>query len=154
MGTDAAGAEARAAHDAYQGSELPDLSLVDPDNRRPVDYEQRRAALRDLDAAPPKLRLTATALRLRREHPQWFLAGATYEPLDAGERAVAFCRSGEVVTVAPTRSLRVEREGWGDDAVTLPAGTWTDLLGGSGTHSGSTALATLLATGPALLVRA
>jgi (1->4)-alpha-D-glucan 1-alpha-D-glucosylmutase len=137
--------------DTYQGTELPDLSLVDPDNRRPVDYEARRAGLADLASAPPKLRLTATALRLRREHPEWFLAGATYEPLDAGPRAVAFCRSGEVVTVAPTRALLTER-GWGEDAVTLPDGAWRDLLGG-GSYSGTVPLGTLLADGPALLVR-
>ncbi len=140
--------------DTYQGTELPDLSLVDPDNRRPVDYDLRRAGLADLAAAPPKLRLTATALRLRREHPEWFLADATYEPLDAGPRAVAFGRSGEVVVVAPTRSLLVERSGWGDDAVSLPSGDWRDLLGG-GTWSGTVRLAGLLAApGGALLVRA
>lgn len=139
--------------DTYQGTELPDLSLVDPDNRRPVEYDARRAGLADLAAAPPKLRLTATALRLRRDHPDWFLAGATYEPLDAGDRAVAFVRSGEVVTVAPTRALAVQRSGWGTDAVALPDGTWRDLLGG-GTWKGTVALGDLLAAGPALLVRA
>ncbi len=66
---------------------------------------------------------------------------------------MAFCRSGQVVTVAPTRALRVEREGWGDDAVTLPDGSWTDLLGG-GSWSGRVRLAELLDGGPALLVRA
>ncbi len=116
--------------DTYQGTELPDLSLVDPDNRRPVDYEARRAGLADLAAAPAKLRLTAAALRLRRDHPEWFLADATYEPLDAGPRALAFSRSGRVVTVAPTRALTVQRSGWGDDAVSLPDGSWTDRLGG------------------------
>ncbi len=138
--------------DTYQGTELPDLSLVDPDNRRPVDYDARRAGLADLASAEPKLRLTATALRLRREHPEWFLAGATYEPLDAGAHAVAFCRSAAVVTVAPIRAALVERSGWGDDAVRLPDGAWTDLLGG-GTWSGRVRLADLLPGGPALLVR-
>ncbi len=139
--------------DTYQGTELPDLSLVDPDNRRPVDYEARRAGLKDLASAPAKLRLTATALRLRREHPEWFLADATYEPLAAGDRAVAFCRSGEVVTVAATRALLVERSGWGEDAVTLPEGEWRGVLDG-GTWSGRVSLGELLAAGPALLVRA
>jgi len=137
--------------DTYQGSELPDLSLVDPDNRRPVDWDARRAGLADLDAAPPKLRVTATVLRLRREHPEWFLADGTYAPLDAGERAVGFVRSGQVVVVAPTRALRVEREGWGDDAVTLPDGTWRDALSGR-THHGTVPLSDLL-TPVALLVK-
>ena len=136
--------------DTYQGSELPDLSLVDPDNRRPVDWEARRAGLADLAAAPPKLRLTATVLRLRREHPEWFLADATYEALDAGSRAVGFVRSGQVVVVAPTRALAVEREGWRDDAVTLPDGTWRDALSGA-RFSGTVPLADLL-TPVALLV--
>ena len=53
----------------------------------------------------------------------------------------------------PTRALVVERTGWGSDAVTLPDGTWRDLLGG-GTWKGAVPLGDLLATGPALLVRA
>ena len=139
--------------DVYQGTELPDLSLVDPDNRRVVDWEARRAGLADLASAPAKLRLTAAALRLRREHPEWFLAEATYEPLDAGARAVAFARSGSVVTVAPTRALLVERDGWGEDAVALPDGTWRDALTGA-TRSGRVRLAELLDAEPvALLVR-
>ena len=139
--------------DVYQGTELPDLSLVDPDNRRPVDYDDRRAQLRDEAAADPKLRLVAAALRLRRDRPQVFLAGATYEGLDAGDRAVAFARSDEVVTVAATRAVAVERDGWGDDAVALPDGRWRDLLGG-GEHSGTAPLADVLADrGGALLVR-
>jgi (1->4)-alpha-D-glucan 1-alpha-D-glucosylmutase len=140
--------------DTYQGTELPDLSLVDPDNRRPVDYDVRRSGLADLATAPPKLRLTAIALRLRREHPEWFLADATYEPLDAGPRAVAFGRSGVVVVVAPIRALLTERSGWGDDATSLPLGDWRDLLGGRA-WSGTVRLADLLAApGGALLVRA
>ena len=139
--------------DVYQGSELPDLSLVDPDNRRVVDWQARRDGLADLAQAPAKLRLTAAALRLRRAHPEWFLAGATYEALDAGARAVAFARSGRVVTVAPTRALLVERDGWGADAIALPAGTWTDVLTGA-SRTGAVRLAELLDAEPvALLVR-
>ncbi len=140
--------------DVYQGTELPDLSLVDPDNRRPVDYDVRRQGLAALEQADPKLRLVATALRLRRDRPEVFLAGAAYEGLDAGGRAVAFARSGEVVTVACTRAVAVERDGWGDDVVVLPEGTWRDLLGG-GDHTGSARLEAVLGgRGAALLVRA
>ncbi len=143
--------------DVYQGTELPDLSLVDPDNRRPVDWDARRAGLADLAAdpetAPAKLRLTATALRLRRQHPEWFLADATYQPLPVGERAIAFCRSGRVVTVAPVRALAIERSGWGDDAVALPQGSWRDAVTGA-ERSGTVRLADLLDREPvALLVR-
>jgi (1->4)-alpha-D-glucan 1-alpha-D-glucosylmutase len=149
--------------DVYQGTELPDLSLVDPDNRRPVDYAARRALLAQLDggtepavdaSGAAKLHLVSRLLRLRREHPQHFLADATYQPLDAGARAVAFCRNDAVVTVAPVRSLSVERSGWGDDAVALPAGRWRDVLTGKEREGGPVQLSELLADFPvAALVR-
>jgi (1->4)-alpha-D-glucan 1-alpha-D-glucosylmutase len=102
--------------DIYQGDELLNLSLVDPDNRRPVDWTARREALAD---PPPKLRLIQRALALRAERPDAF-AGA-YEPLEAGEEACAFVRGGEVVACAWLR-------GDGQAAVTLPAGEWRDVL--------------------------
>jgi (1->4)-alpha-D-glucan 1-alpha-D-glucosylmutase len=125
--------------DTYQGSELFDLSLVDPDNRRPVDFEQRRRALAAL--APPtapavddrgaaKLHLVSTALRLRREHPDWFLTAASYAPVDAGPRALAFARSERVVTVVPLRAVETHATGWDSDTVELPAGQWRNVLTG------------------------
>jgi (1->4)-alpha-D-glucan 1-alpha-D-glucosylmutase len=112
--------------DIYQGSELWDLSLVDPDNRRPVDFAARRALLATLEAAAngpsgadveaalarsdeglPKLRVVRGALRLRRRRPDAFGAGPAgeYRPLDAGGRAaahvVAFGRGGSVAVVVP-----------------------------------------------------
>ncbi|MDX6721098.1 MAG: (1-_4)-alpha-D-glucan 1-alpha-D-glucosylmutase, partial [Solirubrobacteraceae bacterium] len=91
--------------DTYQGDELVDLSLVDPDNRRPVDWEARRAALARLraGAAPTretmKLFVIERALGLRARRPQAF-AGA-YGPLEAGADVCAFTRgeAGEVVVV-------------------------------------------------------
>jgi (1->4)-alpha-D-glucan 1-alpha-D-glucosylmutase len=149
--------------DTYQGTELFDLSLVDPDNRRRVDYADRRRLLEALDGGPvpdvddsgrAKLHVVSRALRLRREHPEWFLADASYEPLDAGGRAVAFCRSGQVVTVAPVRAVHTERRGWGDDSVWLPEGSWHNLLTGTKSAGGPVLLAELLADFPvALLVR-
>ena len=146
--------------DTYQGSELWDLSLVDPDNRRPIDFNQRRSVLAALDGPPPvdesgaaKLHVVATLLRLRRDRPELFLAESSYEPLDAGQQAVAYTRGGALVTVAPTRALTVERTGWGSDAVTLPGGTWTDVLGG-GSYGGTVALVDLLSGFPvAVLLR-
>jgi (1->4)-alpha-D-glucan 1-alpha-D-glucosylmutase len=124
--------------DTYQGTELWDLSLVDPDNRRPVDWEHRRTLLTSLQAPPPlddvgaaKLHLVSRLLRLRRAEPQAFLAGASYEALDAGSRAVAFARGGQVVTVAPIRALQVQRAGWGEDSLMLPDGRWRDVLTGA-----------------------
>jgi (1->4)-alpha-D-glucan 1-alpha-D-glucosylmutase len=115
--------------DIYQGNELWDLSLVDPDNRRPVDFDRRREMLADLDRLRTldvdrrttaiadrltawqdgslKLLVTATGLRLRQERPDLFLSGA-YLPLvtetTVGASVVAFARTeGDAVAlfVAP-----------------------------------------------------
>jgi (1->4)-alpha-D-glucan 1-alpha-D-glucosylmutase len=133
--------------DVYQGDELASLSLVDPDNRRPVDWEARRRALDALraGAAPTdetrKLWLITRALELRRARPAAF-SGA-YEPLDAGPRTVAFLRGGEVLAAAAIR---------GDgDPVELPEGRWRDVLHG-GEHDGGSRLD--LRDGIALLARA
>jgi len=151
--------------DTYQGSELWDLSLVDPDNRRPVDFQVRQALLRELDAStgpPPvdesgaaKLHVVSQLLRLRRDRPELFLAAGSYAPLAAGARALAFERSGQVVTVAPIRALDVEQNGWGDDRVELPGGTWHDVLSGRDVEGGrEVPLAELLRDFPvAVLVR-
>ena len=131
--------------DVYQGCELAGFSLVDPDNRRPVDYAQRRAMLTALDECSPaldldaeKLLITSRALRLRRGHPDWFCGG--YAPLratgPAARHAVAFGR-GPAITVAtrlPT-GLR-HRGGWADTALELPEGRWRNVLTGA-THTGS-----------------
>jgi (1->4)-alpha-D-glucan 1-alpha-D-glucosylmutase len=101
--------------DVYQGDELLCLSLVDPDNRRPVDWEERRAALAD---PPPKLDLIVRALALRARRPEAF-EGA-YEPLDAGAEAVAFVRGGDVVAGALLRG--------GPVTLQLPEGEWRDVL--------------------------
>jgi (1->4)-alpha-D-glucan 1-alpha-D-glucosylmutase len=124
--------------DAYQGTELWDLSLVDPDNRRPVDYELRRRLLDRLDEVDaqtawaerelglPKLLVVTRALQLRRRMPEVFARGA-YEPLIvSGERSdnvVAFARAGQVATIAPRLTLSVAGD-WRDTTVELPAGEW------------------------------
>ena len=133
--------------DVYQGCETVDLSLVDPDNRRPVDYPGRTKRLAALDAGDPgplladlddeKLLVVSRALRLRRENPDWFGADSAYEPLPtSSEHAVAFARGGRAVTVVTRLAAALELAGgWGDATVTLPAGTWRDVLTG-GTHAG------------------
>jgi (1->4)-alpha-D-glucan 1-alpha-D-glucosylmutase len=78
----------------YQGDELWSLSLVDPDNRRPVDWTARREALA---APPPKLRLIREVLALRARRPEAFAGG--YEPVDMGPGICAY-RRGDAVTVA------------------------------------------------------
>jgi (1->4)-alpha-D-glucan 1-alpha-D-glucosylmutase len=141
--------------DVYQGCELTGFALVDPDNRRPVDFERRRRLLAQLDQPEnthltgldeEKLLVTSRALRLRREHPGWFSGG--YTPLTAEGPAagnvIAF-RRGAAVTIA-TRlpaGLR-QRGGWGDTTLELPAlqlpgGDWHDVLTGA-KHAGGTHL--------------
>ncbi|MEJ7727231.1 MAG: malto-oligosyltrehalose synthase, partial [Actinomycetes bacterium] len=126
--------------DVYQGCELPDYSLVDPDNRRPVDYAGRAALLQalDVDDTVPaqldgeKLLVTSRALRLRREHPDWFGVGGAYEPVDIdSEHAVAFFRGGQALTVVTRLAVGLERAG-GFNRATLPVppGAWTDVLTG------------------------
>ncbi len=103
--------------DLYQGDELPLLALVDPDNRRPVDWELRRRALAS-DEPPPKLDLIRRALALRVRRPAAFTG--SYDPVDAGEDVVAFTRGGEVlVAVAVRGDLR---------GFNAPAGEWRDVL--------------------------
>lgn len=138
--------------DTYQGTELPDLSLVDPDNRRPVDFRDRQRQLDDLTAADPKLRLVATVLRLRRESPDVFLRG-TYTPLPAGPRSLAFTRGDEFVTVVPIRAIAVHRDGWGDETATLPDGPWRDQLTGAVHDGGGVPLGVLLAAFPVAVLR-
>jgi (1->4)-alpha-D-glucan 1-alpha-D-glucosylmutase len=112
--------------DVYRGDELEDLSLVDPDNRRPVDWEARRRALATLQAgtAPDeqtaKLHVTWRTLRLRAEHDEAFMG--SYEPLDLGAGVCAYVRGGEVLVAAAIRP------GVTPDA---PPG-WRDVLGVDG----------------------
>jgi (1->4)-alpha-D-glucan 1-alpha-D-glucosylmutase len=154
--------------DLYQGSELWDLSLVDPDNRRPVDFPRRRRLLeqadevsaaeaweKQADSGLPKLILTRRALDLRCRRRSAFAAGSTYEPLSArgakAGHAVAFLRGGAVLTVAPRLVLGLGGE-WGDTTLSLPSGTWTDVLDGARTFTGEVALADLLAPFPVALL--
>ncbi|HEV2757421.1 MAG TPA: malto-oligosyltrehalose synthase [Actinomycetota bacterium] len=151
--------------DVYQGSELWDLSLVDPDNRRPVDYEARTRlldeaaamgaadALRRMDEGLPKLLLTQRVLALRRQLPAAFGRGSSYDALWAtGPRAahvVAFARGGKVLTVAPRLPLTLEGE-WRDTYLALPEGEWTDVITGS-SFSADVPLEELLAGFPVVV---
>jgi (1->4)-alpha-D-glucan 1-alpha-D-glucosylmutase len=124
--------------DFYQGSELWDLSLVDPDNRRPVDYELRRKLLAELDGATPEhvwkriddglpklwvIRQTLNVRKCRR----LLLPQDSYRALVChgakAEHLVAFTRGERVVTVVPR--LTLSRSGhWGDTSIELPQGRW------------------------------
>ena len=149
--------------DVYQGTELWDLSLVDPDNRRPVDFEERRRLLAGGDVpGAAKLRLLQRALAVRRELPAAFEPGAAYTALAAAgphaDRVVAFARGepAAAVCVADRRGLE-PHGGWGETTLTLPAGRWADRLGDTGGAGleGEVDVARLLGELPgALLARA
>lgn len=126
--------------DIYQGCELWDFSFVDPDNRRPVDYAQRKrlleggpASQRDWRSGAIKQQLIAQLLGLRRAHPELFLCGS-YEPLevtgDRAEQVFAFARHWQqrtlvVATVRLPATLILDRPGidpgiWGNTQLQLP----------------------------------
>ena len=147
--------------DVYQGSEFVDLSLVDPDNRRPVDYSSRIARLARLDGgahpeglADEKLLVTSRALRLRRQEAEAF--AGSYKPLPTSSgHAVAFARADAAVTIATRLPVALHRlGGWGDSTVVLPDGNWQDVLTGRPVGSGAARIHELLAELPvALLAR-
>jgi len=157
--------------DLYQGSELWDLSLVDPDNRRPVDYALRRRLLEELsdldpeqiwarvDEGLPKLWIVSRALASRAERPEAFGPRGAYEPLDASgsaaDHVVAFVRGGEILAVAPRLVLGLRRRGgFGDTTLDLPAGRWRDVFTGDRHDAGTVALTELLGRLPlALLIK-
>ena len=156
--------------DTYQGSELWDLRLVDPDNRTPVDYEQRRAMLGELkreipieeimqraDTGMPKLWVTYCALQLRRQHPEWFGDEAEYVPIFAAgaraENVVSFRRGKQVLTIVPRWPLKTG-DSWGSTTIELAEGQWRNILTGDAVAGGRVRVQALLRRFPvALLVK-
>ena len=150
--------------DIYQGQEVWDFSLVDPDNRRPVDYASRRRLLDrvgELSAeqawteratGSPKLMLIDRALALRTERPDAF--DGAYRPLlaegPAAEHVVAFERGDSVVTVVPRLTLKLGGE-WGDTSLELPRGSWRDAIT-EAERSGSVGISDLLDGFPVALL--
>jgi (1->4)-alpha-D-glucan 1-alpha-D-glucosylmutase len=149
--------------DTYQGGELWDLSLVDPDNRRPVDFTARANLLAQIDhgwlpdideSGAAKLLVVSRALRTRRDQPERFTG---YLPLHAtgpaSSHAVAFARHGVVAVATRLPVGLATRGGWGQTVLALPDGSWTDAITGLST-AGEALLTELLARYPvALLIR-
>jgi (1->4)-alpha-D-glucan 1-alpha-D-glucosylmutase len=155
--------------DIYQGAELWDLSLVDPDNRRPVDFKRRQQLLGEahrLSCAEilkrhaeglPKLFLLQRTLSTRRGYAEAFGPQGGYLPLAAdGELArhlVAFMRGGRAITLAPRLAVGLGDD-WQGAAVELPPGIWEDAFSGERFRGGAQKLSRLLEQFPvALLVR-
>ncbi|MBA3393075.1 MAG: malto-oligosyltrehalose synthase [Deltaproteobacteria bacterium] len=158
--------------DFYQGTELRDDSLVDPDNRRPVDLGLRRSRLRELaerpadrppadDLGAAKLWTIRRVLDLRRREPARFDGEkpGDYEPLVAtgphGHRVFAFARGlGELRTLTVVPRLGPGPDGWRDTALTIPDGTWRDVLSDRRVAGGAVTVAELWRSfAIALLVR-
>ncbi|WP_019623507.1 malto-oligosyltrehalose synthase [Thioalkalivibrio thiocyanoxidans] len=153
--------------DIYQGSELWDLSLVDPDNRRPVDFETRHQLLEELghltpaqisaraDEGLPKQWVVQQALALRRRHPEWFRPDAAYTPLGAtGERArhaVAYLRGEGALVLVPRLVLGLAGD-WRDTRLGLPPGVWHNRLSGETFEGGDRPVAKLLDAFPVALL--
>jgi (1->4)-alpha-D-glucan 1-alpha-D-glucosylmutase len=145
--------------DVYQGTELWDDSLVDPDNRRPVDFARRIQLLEELGDGPPsidetgaaKLWITRQALRLRRTRPDWFndyrlvgASGATHDHL------IGFDRGGAITLATRLPIGLAASGGWGGTTVDIP-GSYVDVLTGR-RWSETVAVQDLLATYPVALL--
>jgi (1->4)-alpha-D-glucan 1-alpha-D-glucosylmutase len=154
--------------DLYQGSELWDLSLVDPDNRRPVDFDLRRRLLSEIDQLTteqimarmgeglPKLWTIRQALRIRAVHSRCFGAEGGYSPLWAtGPKAgylVAFQRGEDVITVVPR--LLIGASSWEGSSLELPPGVWRNQFTREHMEEGKIEIGALLSRFPvALLTR-
>lgn len=130
--------------DTYQGSELWDLHLVDPDNRGAIDYATRASLLVELeagispemimqkmDSGLPKLWVLYSSLNLRKRNPEWFDSRASYNPLKIeggkADHCVGYLRAGRVATIAPRWYLKLGGN-WSGTTVELPAARWKNLL--------------------------
>ena len=131
--------------DVYQGSELWEQSLVDPDNRRFVDFDARARLVDSVgpgaavsltaradDPGTAKLAVTRAALTLRRDRPELF---TTYAPVaasgSAADHLLAFDRGGAVTVGTRLPAALAAGDGWGATALELPAGTWRDVITGA-----------------------
>jgi (1->4)-alpha-D-glucan 1-alpha-D-glucosylmutase len=149
--------------DIYQGSEVWNLSLVDPDNRRPVGFAQLAQLLADLeettpkevmaraDEGLPKLWVIRQALWLRHERAVLFGAEGSYRPLEAkgakADHVVAFMRGEGAVTVAPRLVVGLGGD-WADTVLELPDGRWHNVLTDEEMEGGAVRLAEILARFP------
>jgi (1->4)-alpha-D-glucan 1-alpha-D-glucosylmutase len=131
--------------DIYQGTECWDLSLVDPDNRRPVDYQARRRLLSELpgltvedvcsryDDGLPKLWTIYHALRARRRHPSAFDEDGDYTPLiGRGAKTahlIAYMRGDQVLVMVPRLVMQLGCD-WGDTLLDAPQGRWRNQFSG------------------------
>jgi (1->4)-alpha-D-glucan 1-alpha-D-glucosylmutase len=154
--------------DTYQGGELWDLRLVDPDNRGPVDYAVRQSMLTELkvgldaeevmtriDSGMPKLWVIHCALRLRQEKPEWFGKCAPYTALVAEgpkkDHFLSYLRAESVITCVPRWTAKLSGS-WASTSVTLPEGRWRNVLTGEELNGGPTRVQMLTQRFPVALL--
>jgi (1->4)-alpha-D-glucan 1-alpha-D-glucosylmutase len=155
--------------DFYQGTELWDFSLVDPDNRRPVDYERRTKLLASLRNADPskllrhwkdgrvKLFVTARTLDARKRHLEAFQTGS-YGAVDAGRNCVAFTRGDSVLVAVPRLTTELVNpprfplgDVWGETTLAV-GGSWRNVYTGEKVRGDHLALREVFATFPVALL--
>lgn len=145
--------------DIYQGTELWDFSLVDPDNRRAVDYALRRSMIDELEQLSVgelwhtradgriKMFVLRQTLGLRARRPECFEADAAYTPIEAvgprADRVIAFQRGAEVIGVAARWFARFGND-FGDTTLSLPPGVWRNVLTNGPALSGEVSVTDLL----------
>ena len=154
--------------DTYQGSELWDLHLVDPDNRGPIDYTARNTLLSELeagmpveeilknmDSGMPKLWLLHCALKLRRQRPELFGEGGDFTPLAIegrrADHALGYLRAGSLATIVPRWNLRLAAN-WLNTTVDLPVERWRNVLTDEVIGGGRIPLSNLLRRFPVALL--
>ena len=155
--------------DIYQGSELTRTSLVDPDNRRAVDYDGKgglRAMLSQVSAGSSprtldqeKLRLTHRLAQLRAERPDTFVgprSGYRAVPVTTSH-AFAYARlldeEPDVVVIVRRLGRRLRRlGGWREESVVLPDGQWTELLTEESVDGGAQRLADVVGDLPVVVL--
>ncbi|HEU4520618.1 MAG TPA: malto-oligosyltrehalose synthase [Thermoanaerobaculia bacterium] len=166
--------------DFYQGTEMWDLTLVDPDNRRPVDYDRRRATLKKLKASAErgaldlgtmlrrsfdgraKMYVTWRGLELRKERAASFQRGAYTRLKSESKHVVAFLRGEDVIVAAPRLTTSLVKPGvqpvgdvWGKATLEgIPEGSWRNVFTGETLESDGSPvrLADVFATFPAALL--
>ena len=155
--------------DIYQGNELWALDLVDPDNRRPVDYDRRRGLLAELpgltvkqvweriDEGLPKLWTIYHALKTRRQYPASFGEHSAYTPLyasgDKRRHLIAYLRGKAVAVLAPRLVWQLGAD-WSNTYLEIPEGSWRNVLTDKKLNGGTAELGRLLAEFPtALLIK-
>ncbi|MEO6955421.1 MAG: malto-oligosyltrehalose synthase [Antricoccus sp.] len=147
--------------DIYRGSEVWNATLVDPLNRKPIDYQQLSQQLKSITEPPlidstgsAKMHLVRTLLQLRRDQPHLF---GGYRPIGAtgprAEHLIGFERRNLIAIGTRLPATLVAAGNWADEQITLPDGIWTDALTGR-TARGACSVADLLCQYPiAALVR-